>query len=151
MYLGYTVECLYRTVQIITILYTALRWQQQNVNQTHNRHPIAGPHGRAMGCLLWEFWRKLTPLYRAVFAHTMHFCHWHWDGEMDMESGCKMIPNRNHRKRTHRRCHNSWVLLYSQLSRKMKPNNWNGVSRGEEHSLGNLSFRASDNANLLSV
>ena len=30
--------------------------------QTHNRHPIPHPHGRAMGCLLWGFERKLTAL-----------------------------------------------------------------------------------------
>ena len=23
---------------------------------THSRHPIVHPYGRAMGCLLWEFW-----------------------------------------------------------------------------------------------
>ena len=26
----------------------------------HKRHPAARPNGRAIGCLLWEFWRKLT-------------------------------------------------------------------------------------------
>ena len=36
----------YDAVQLITILFMALRWQQQNLNQTH---------GRAMGCLLREF------------------------------------------------------------------------------------------------
>ena len=51
----YTVECRYNAVQFITILHTALRWQQQNRLQTHNTHPIPRPHGRAMGCLLWEF------------------------------------------------------------------------------------------------
>ena len=25
----------------------------------HNRHPVSWPHRRAMGCLLWGFWRKL--------------------------------------------------------------------------------------------
>ena len=30
--------------------------------QTHNSHPIA--HGRAMGCVSWGFWRKLTVLKR---------------------------------------------------------------------------------------
>ena len=28
----------------------------------HNRHPKPWPHGQAMGCLLWGFWRKLTML-----------------------------------------------------------------------------------------
>ena len=27
---------------------------------THKRHPIPRPHGCDMGCLLWEFWRKMT-------------------------------------------------------------------------------------------
>ena len=31
-------------------------------SQNHNRHPISHPHGRAMGCLLWGFGRKLTAL-----------------------------------------------------------------------------------------
>ena len=30
--------------------------------QNHNRHSIPRPHGRAMGCLLWGFWRKSTAL-----------------------------------------------------------------------------------------
>ena len=30
--------------------------------ENHNRHPIPRPHGRAMGCLLWGFRRKLTAL-----------------------------------------------------------------------------------------
>ena len=29
---------------------------------THKRHPIARPSWRAMGCLLWRFWRKFTML-----------------------------------------------------------------------------------------
>ena len=28
----------------------------------HSRHPIPRPHGRAMGCLLWGFGKKLTAL-----------------------------------------------------------------------------------------
>ena len=28
--------------------------------QTHKRHPIPRPHRRAMGCLLWDLWRRLT-------------------------------------------------------------------------------------------
>ena len=37
-----TVECRYNAVQIITILHTALRWQQQNVNQTSNSRASYG-------------------------------------------------------------------------------------------------------------
>ena len=29
----------------------------------HNRHPIPRADGRAMSCLLWGFWRKLTAVY----------------------------------------------------------------------------------------
>ena len=52
-----TLECRYNTFHFITILHTALRWQQQYINQTsHSQQtPIPRPHGRAMGCLLWDF------------------------------------------------------------------------------------------------
>ena len=40
----------YNAVQFIAILHMTLRWQRRNVNQTSNPQ-----HGRAMGCLLWEF------------------------------------------------------------------------------------------------
>ena len=56
----------YNAVQFITILPSELRWQQKNANQTSNSNgqPITRPHGRAMGCLLWGFGRKLTALKR---------------------------------------------------------------------------------------
>ena len=40
---------------------TALRWQQQNINQTSNSQqtPHTSP-SRAIGCQLGKFWRKLT-------------------------------------------------------------------------------------------
>ena len=55
------VECRYIAVQFITILHTALRWQQQNINQTSNSQqtPHTSP-SRAIGCQLGKFWRKLT-------------------------------------------------------------------------------------------
>ena len=31
---------------------------------THERHPIPRPYGRAMGCLSWVIWRKMTAIYR---------------------------------------------------------------------------------------
>ena len=64
----HTVKChSIKVVQFIKILHTALSLQQQNMNQTwnsqldtHNRHSIPRPSGRAMGCLLCS--RKLTAL-----------------------------------------------------------------------------------------
>ena len=75
-----TAKCRYNAVQFIMILHTALRWLQRNLNQilSHNRHPIARPHGRAMSCLLWEIWRKLTMLQRHDTVHIftwMSVCH----------------------------------------------------------------------------
>ena len=32
--------------------------------QNDTRHPISCPHGRAMGCLLWGFWRKANAFWR---------------------------------------------------------------------------------------
>ena len=55
----YTVECRYNAVHFITILLTALKWQQQNVSQTWNTTdtPYLTLTGRAMGCLLWGYWK----------------------------------------------------------------------------------------------
>ena len=50
-------NCRYNAVQYIMISHTAKRWQQQNILQIMNWKKT--PHGRAMGCLLWGFWRKL--------------------------------------------------------------------------------------------
>ena len=40
---------------------------------SHDRHPIARPHGQAMGCLLWLFCTELTMLW---WDHTvsLHCC-----------------------------------------------------------------------------
>ena len=58
-----SLECHYNPVQFIMVFHTALQWQQQNVNQTSNsQQTIAHPYRQAMGCLLWEFLRKLTML-----------------------------------------------------------------------------------------
>ena len=42
-----------------------------NTFWNHNKHPISRPHGRAMGCLLWGFWRKLPASlwHRAVLFY----------------------------------------------------------------------------------
>ena len=47
-----------------------------NTFSNHNKHPISRPHGRAMGCLLWGFWRKLPALlwHRALLFCI--FCMW---------------------------------------------------------------------------
>ena len=60
-----TVECRYNGNAVRhTILHSAIQWQQQNWNQISNSQqtPIPRPHGRAMGCLFWGFWRKLIAL-----------------------------------------------------------------------------------------
>ena len=42
----------------------------------HERHPIPRPNGWAMGCLLWEFGRNLTVLYKTPHCiHTNSICH----------------------------------------------------------------------------
>ena len=51
-----TVECRDNVVWFITILSTALWWQQQNKDQAYNSQQT--PHR----CLLWEYWRKLSVL-----------------------------------------------------------------------------------------
>ena len=75
-----TVECRYNAVQLIKISYTALRWQQQNVNQTsnsqqtwsslalhwrHNDHGGVSNH-QPRGCLLNRLfrhrWKKTSKL-----------------------------------------------------------------------------------------
>ena len=39
----------------------------------HKKHPTPRPHRRDTGCLLWEFWRKITVLYNgiALYCSTM--------------------------------------------------------------------------------
>ena len=48
---------------------------------THKRHPIARPHGWAIGCLLWVFLIKLTILLGVHFIYfhrwfSLHICPW---------------------------------------------------------------------------
>ena len=45
---------------VVTISSTVWKLQRLNIDQirTHKRHPISHPHGWAMGCLLWVFWRN---------------------------------------------------------------------------------------------
>ena len=46
--------------------HTALYWLKNYTNQirmlSYKRYPISRPYGRAMGCVLWGFLRKLTAL-----------------------------------------------------------------------------------------
>ena len=48
--------------------------------ETHKKHPIARPHGRAMGCLLWGFGRKLDQHSTQMAIDTLHshtnLTHW---------------------------------------------------------------------------
>ena len=57
-----TIECHCNAIHYNVVLYILLQWLVQNLitRWTHKRHPIPCPHGRAMGCLLWGFGRKLT-------------------------------------------------------------------------------------------
>ena len=61
---GSTVECYHNGVKYKTILHTSLQWLRQNIYQNFNLQttPISRPSGRAIGCLLWRFRRKLTTL-----------------------------------------------------------------------------------------
>ena len=47
--------------------------------ETHNRYPIPRPNGRAMGCLLWRYWRKWprfngTALYSSILILDVDEC-----------------------------------------------------------------------------
>ena len=60
----HTVECRYNMVQFITILNTALRWQQQNLNQTSNSQqtPHTSPSRVSYEVSVMRYWRKLMAL-----------------------------------------------------------------------------------------
>ena len=53
------------TRSILSRYYTR-HWDDSNSTrtrlETHNKHPIARPNGRVMGCLLWVYWRKWPAL-----------------------------------------------------------------------------------------
>ena len=82
----YTVRSHYNMVQIeasailmwsnITWFWThhCRNWGRISIwGWTHKRHHIAHPNGRAMGCLLWTFWRELTELqWHLTVAWTMY-------------------------------------------------------------------------------
>ena len=44
---------------------------------THKRHRISGPYGRAMRCLLWNFWRKLPQVHCMPKAWCPQFMLYH--------------------------------------------------------------------------
>ena len=57
------------------LFYTILQWLMPNMSVCiHKKHPISHPDGRAMGCLLWEFGRKLTILYYSTVTDAEHEC-----------------------------------------------------------------------------
>ena len=61
------VECRHNVVQFITILHTALRWQQENVNQTSNSQqtPHTSPSWASYGVSIM---RKLKKIDRVITA-----------------------------------------------------------------------------------
>ena len=63
--------------------------------QTHNRHPIPRPRGRAMGCVLWGFWRKLTTCWAVCSYHVLYEydCKWEFMIYWMLQSCYKMIWN----------------------------------------------------------
>ena len=76
----HTIECRNNAIQY-SVLYTVLQRLGYDLiwGWTHKWHPIPRPHGRAMGCLLWVFERKLTALYRhrtvmCRYANTLLVC-----------------------------------------------------------------------------
>ena len=75
-----TVGCHYNAVQYIIIFYASLQWLRPNINQRMGaqRHPISRPVGRAMGCILWRFWRKSTVFWRhrTVYSTSQEMCTW---------------------------------------------------------------------------
>ena len=64
--LMYTVECLYNAVQFTTILFMALRWQEQNLNHTltsqHTPHssPVRAMYGVSIVRILKKIDRVIT-------------------------------------------------------------------------------------------
>ena len=58
----YTVKCRYNAVQFITVSHTDNNGRKRIRYYNHNRHLMARPYGRAMGCilwgLLWENWAR---------------------------------------------------------------------------------------------
>ena len=64
----YTVECRYNVVQFITILPSALWWQQQNVNQTPNSRqqtPHTSPSRASYGVSIVRILEKIDRLITA--------------------------------------------------------------------------------------
>ena len=63
----FTIDSRYIAVTYNTILHT----ERNNYNDTtstrlgiYERHPMSRPHGRAMGCLLWDLSGYMTAIYR---------------------------------------------------------------------------------------
>ena len=52
------------------ILHTPLQWLRQNIHQCFSPQNS----GRAMGCLLWGFWKKIDPLIMALHCIII-ICH----------------------------------------------------------------------------
>ena len=61
-----TVQCRYNTVQFITILLTALLWQQQNLNMTSNSQqiPHTSPSRASYGVSVMKTFKQTDALWR---------------------------------------------------------------------------------------
>ena len=70
---GNTVECRYNPVQFITILPLALRWQQQNVNQTSNSQqtPHNLPSWVSYGVSIVGVWEKIDCIIMAPHCNAL--------------------------------------------------------------------------------
>ena len=79
----YTAECHYNAVQFITILPSALRWQQQNVNQTSkSQHtPHTSPLRASYRVSILKIWEKINRVITAPHC-TSVMLHWHWGNEV---------------------------------------------------------------------
>ena len=66
-----TVECRYNTVHFITILPSALRWQQQNINQTSKSQqtPHTSPSPASYGMSIVRIWGKKWTRYNAIVLY----------------------------------------------------------------------------------
>ena len=76
IYSAYTVECRYNAVQFITILPPALRWQEQNVNQTSkSQHtPHTSPSRASYGVSIVRIWEKINRVITAPHCSLCHSC-----------------------------------------------------------------------------
>ena len=51
-------------------------WTHKRHPIPHKRLPITRPHGRAMGSLLWDLWKRATARYREIWSYLMKLGLW---------------------------------------------------------------------------